>query len=59
MKYLKYFLLVILQFAIVELVVWFHTSGLGWHISDSHHHCVFGILSSCPLECRPEDSRTQ
>ena len=29
MKYLKYFLLVILQFAIVELVVWFHTSGLG------------------------------
>ena len=34
MKYLKYFLLVILQFAIVELVVWFHTSGLGWHISE-------------------------
>lgn len=34
MKYLKYFLLVILQFAIVELVVWFHTTGLGWHISE-------------------------
>ena len=34
MKYLKYFLLVILQFVIGELVVWFHTTGLGWHIAE-------------------------
>ena len=31
MKYLKYFLLIILQFAIVELVIWVHTNGI-WHI---------------------------
>lgn len=32
MKYLKYFLIVIAQFAIVELVIWIHTTGIGWHI---------------------------
>ena len=34
MKYIKYFVLIILQFAIVELVIWFHTSGSGWHIEE-------------------------
>lgn len=34
MRYLKYFIFVILQLAIVELVVWFHTDGLGWHIAE-------------------------
>lgn len=34
MRYLKYFIFVILQLAIVELVVWFHTAGLGWHIAE-------------------------
>ena len=33
MKYLKYFLLIILQFAIVELVIWVHTNGI-WHIEE-------------------------
>lgn len=34
MKYLKYFLIVIAQFAIVELVIWIHTTGIGWHIEE-------------------------
>lgn len=34
MRYLKYFIFVILQLAMVELVVWFHTAGLGWHIAE-------------------------
>ena len=34
MRYLKYFIFVILQLSIVELVVWFHTAGLGWHIAE-------------------------
>ncbi len=34
MKYIKYFILIISQFAIAELVVWFHTSGLGWHVEE-------------------------
>ncbi len=34
MRYLKYFIFIIIQFAVVELVVWFHTSGLGWHIEE-------------------------
>ena len=34
MRYLKYFIFVILPLAIVELVVWFHTAGLGWHIAE-------------------------
>lgn len=33
MKYLKYFLIVIFQFAIVELVIWFHANGI-WHIEE-------------------------
>ena len=33
MKYLKYFLLIILQFAIVELVIWVHTNGT-WHMEE-------------------------
>lgn len=34
MRYLKYFIFIIIQFAIVEIVLWFHTNGLGWHIGE-------------------------
>lgn len=34
MKYLKYFLIVIAQFAIVELVIWIHTAEGGWHLEE-------------------------
>ena len=34
MKYIKYFILIILQFSIVEIVILFHTTGLGWHIEE-------------------------
>lgn len=34
MKYIKYFILIILQFTIVELAIWFHTCGLGWHVEE-------------------------
>lgn len=33
MKYLKYFLIVIFQFSIVELVIWIHANGI-WHIQE-------------------------
>lgn len=33
-KYIKYFILIILQFTIVELAIWFHTCGLGWHVEE-------------------------
>lgn len=33
MKYLKYFLLFVLQFALVEFVIWFHASRSNWDIS--------------------------
>lgn len=34
MKYVKFFLLLISQFVLIELVIWFHTCGLGWHIEE-------------------------
>lgn len=34
MKNVKYFLLLISQLVIVELVIWFHTSGSGWHVEE-------------------------
>ena len=34
MRYLKYFLIVIAQFAIVELVIWIHTAEGGWHLEE-------------------------
>jgi tetratricopeptide (TPR) repeat protein len=34
MKYLKWFIVIISQFALVELVLWIHTSGFGWHVSE-------------------------
>ena len=34
MKYLKYFLFFILQFALVEFVVWFHSSDSNWKVSE-------------------------
>ena len=34
MKYVKFFLLLISQLVIVELVIWFHTCGLGWHVEE-------------------------
>lgn len=33
MKYLKYFLLFVLQFVLVEFVIWFHASRSNWDIS--------------------------
>lgn len=70
MKNVKYFLLLILQFAIVELVIWFHTYGSGWHIEEllpgdaitlwgTITTIVFLVFfSSCALEYRPKNSRT-
>lgn len=34
MKYVKYFLFLISQLVIIELVIWFHTCGLGWHVEE-------------------------
>lgn len=34
MKNVKYFILLISQLVIVELVIWFHTSGSGWHVEE-------------------------
>lgn len=34
MKYVKYFLFLISQLVIVELVIWFHTCRLGWHVEE-------------------------
>lgn len=70
MKYIKYFILIILQFTIVELAIWFHTCGLGWHVEEllpgdaislwgTITTIVFLVFfSSCSLEHRPKDSRT-
>lgn len=34
MKYLKFFLILIFQFVLVELVIWFHTQETSWHIEE-------------------------
>ena len=34
MKYVKFFLLLISQFVLIEFVIWFHTCGLGWHVEE-------------------------
>lgn len=34
MKTLKYFSIVIAQLAIVEFVIWIHSTEIGWHIEE-------------------------